>query len=448
VKTVLTRTGLGYIYSVVEEETTLVRFEVSSVTRREWGMSARVTVRSTLATARTVPTVGNDYVTTERIDFLSAKSRVDFAARMDDLIPAPPGAAKMDWRLVVEDLVVKVMDSEHRPPVVVDLPSVAPHKETAYLVPYLIPTGKASILYGAGGSGKSIFAMGLAAAVQEGTSFLGWQVTRTNVLYLDWETDAGEIARRNELVSRGLGLTKPAAVRYMQFDMPLEHEMAAIAAAVAEHDIGLVIIDSVGMASSQGRDGADPAEGAIRFFRALKMLDTSVVAIDHVSGEDMRKGRAGTSKPYGSVFKWNSARNAFELTEASTESETAIMLRHRKSNVGPRSADMRLVVDWDDSAERVTFERSRTSLYEPPLVQRIIDVLASGPAAPRLVADMLNAEAPHMDPVNDIDVRFAARTLSKDGFIIIDHSGVLRLPPRDGEEDEPQDEGDQPALDL
>lgn len=443
--TSIARTGLGYILSVIDDGTAaeVVRFEVMSVTKSHWGIHARVTVRSRISTARTVSTLGNHYVTTERLDFLSGRSRLDFANRLNELIPAPPGGASVDWRAVVEDLVVKVMEAEHRAPTVTTLSSPPANYETPFLVPYLVPTRKATILYGAGGTGKSIFAAGVAAAVQTGAMFLDWPCEQANVLYLDWETDEQDISVRNALASKGLGLTKPAPVQYMALELPLETEMASIAAAVVEHSIGLVIIDSVGMASSQGRDGADPAEGAIRFFRALRMLNASVLAIDHVSGDDMRRGRSGAAKPYGSVFKWNSARNAFELMNGAEPGSTdhRLVLRHRKSNIGPRMTDVPITVTWHGlDTDGVRFHKDSRPLYEPPLVQRILNALVGGPASYRAMAEMLNAERGAMEPVNDVDVRLAARSLVTEGLIAVDSSGIMRGLGQSHEEDSPEPE--------
>lgn len=428
----LSRTGLGYIFSVRDKASTteLVRFEVTALAKTIWGIAGRVTVRSRITNARIVAGVGAGYVTTERLSFLDSRSKDQFAIRLSDLIPAPPGGAAIDWQVVVEELVARVMDAEHRQPVLRDLSEVAPQPRTPHLFPYLLPDAKATILYGAGGTGKSILATALAAAIQSGARFLGWETRQRNVLYLDWETDEGDLAHRNAAASRGLGLSKAAAVRYMALELPLEMEMAHIAATVMENDIGLVVIDSVGMASSQGRDGSDPAEGAINFFRALRMLNAAVLCIDHISGEDQRRGRAGASKPYGSVFKWNSARNAFELVDASeNDGKQKVILRHRKANLGPRMGEFLMGVTWSETGDMVRFHREMLAVAEIPLDERILDALATGPASYRQLAELLNVNGRY-EPVTEADLRLATRGLIGN-TVTVDHAGVLRIAPAD-----------------
>lgn len=424
----LSRTGLGYICSVTDSltpEQESVRFEVTAIAKTAWGIRGRITVRSKIATARTVPSQKGGYVTTESLDFLSGQSRQRFAERLAELIPAPPGGASIDWPVIVEELVIQIMDAEHKPPVLRDLSTVKATPVTPHIYPYLLPERKATILYGAGGTGKSGFAAALACAVQTGTSLLGARAKQRNVLYLDWETDEGDVAHRIAMASRGLGLTTVAPVRYMALELPLELEMTHIAAAVAENDIGLVILDSVGMASSTGRDGSDPADGAIQFFRGLRILNAAILCIDHISGEDQRKGRAGAAKPYGSVFKWNIARNAFEMIDAGDD---RVILRHRKANLGPKmpGGEMMVSVHWDNTLDRLDYRRVNASPLKEPLEERMVRALETGPASYRTLMEVLNSDQQY-DLVSEAELRVASRELFRTNSISVDHAGVIRL---------------------
>lgn len=425
----LTRTGLGYIFSVLDGQDEILRFEISGMVKTVWGIRGRITVRSRLPGARVVPGMKGNYLTTEVMDFLSGKSRQMFSDRLSTLIPAPPGGAAIDLTLIVEQMVALVMDQEHRVPVTADLSTVQVVAHTPHIYPYFLPEGKTTILYGAGGVGKSAFVAALAAAVQTGTRFLGNPTKQCNVLYLDWETDQGDVAHRIAAASRGIGLTSIAPVKYMALELPLELEMTHIAAAVAEDDIGFVILDSVGMASSQGRDGSDPASGAIEFFRALRILNATVLCIDHISGEDQRRGRAGASKPYGSIFKWNTARNAFEMIEAGEDGR--IILRHRKANLGPKmpGGEVMVKVIWEDITDTVSYRKVVVSEPAVSLVERITDALSTGPASYRNLLDLLNSDQAY-DLVDEAQVRGASKALLTSDAISVDNSGVLRLTTR------------------
>jgi AAA domain len=434
----LTRTGLGYIYSVMDSGEEVLRFEIAGLIKTIWGIRGRVVIRSRIANARVVPGIKGYYITTETIDFLSGKSRHQLAQRLGELIPAPANGAAIDWDVLVEQMVAQVMDQEHRQPALRDLSEVPSVGRVPYIFPYLLPERKATILYGAGGTGKSAFACALAASIQSGRVFIGNKPQQRNVLYLDWETDEGDVSHRVAAASRGIGLSTSAAVMYMSLELPLEMEMAHIAAAVAENDIGFIVLDSVGMASTQGRDGSDPAEGALQFFRALRILNATVLCIDHISGEDQRKGRQGASKPYGSIFKWNSARNAFELIDSGDEGK--VILRHRKSNLGPKmpGGEAMLRVSWNDATDTVTYRRITPNINRITLPERITDALSTGPASYRTLIDLLNSDQDY-DVVDEPMVRGASKALLSGEVIAIDHAGVLRIRTQTQEDKESKD---------
>jgi len=424
----LARTGMGYIFTVADDQTELMRFEVGHMATTTWGIRGRVTVRSRMNGARTVPGMSG-YITTDVLDFLSSRSRQAFAERLGSLIPAPPGGAAIDWDIVVEKLVATIMDMENRPPIVVPIETVTAVPVQPHVIPYLLPENKVTILYGAGGTGKSKIAASIAAAVQTGKKWLGNVTKQCNVMYCDWETDEGDVAHRIAAASRGIGLTDRAPVKYMNFDMPLDNEIDYIAAAVVENDIGFLIIDSVMMSMAPTGAGADPAWAAIRFFRALRMLNCTVLCIDHISGEDQKKGRAGASKPYGSVAKYNTVRNAFELidtTEAMDGSQ--LTLKHRKANVGPKipGGEVTLTSEWNDVTDTLTFRRIVLSEPDVSLGERVVGALETGPASYKTLLEVLNSDQ-RFDYVDEAQLRGASRALLSGSIATIDSNGVLRL---------------------
>jgi KaiC/GvpD/RAD55 family RecA-like ATPase len=358
---------------------------------------------------------------------MNVRARREVAGQMERLIPAPAHIASSDWynwETVVDEVCHLVVAHENRPLEIVQIePSMA--SQTSYLLPGIIPINKPTILYGAGGTGKSIFAASLAVALETGQPFIGLKPTRkVRVLYLDWETEVGDIAHRMNVAARGMGFTHTPRIRYMSLVRPIEDEIGQLATTVAENDIELVIIDSVGMAMSSSRDGADASEGAIRFFRALRQLGCSVLAIDHISGDDVRRGKAGAAKPYGSVYKWNSARNAFELRESRDADAygTHLTLKHRKSNLGPRLADLNITLDWSDGEVRWT--RDDEVIEKDPLDEAILDALVLGPATPRQITDLL-LEGGH--ETTETEVRIVLKSVLSAGKVTVLADGSIRL---------------------
>lgn len=423
--TTLVKAASGFMYSFTGRELgtgdELFRFEASRLQQRAGQCLADVTVFSRISTARTVPG-GTGYVTRQTVDLLSARSKSNLASDLNRLIPAPKGASAINWEVTVEEFAQKVMDGENDRPEVLDLSSVAPNYDTPYLIPYLLPEDKPSILYAAGGTGKSVFAAAMAAAIQEGVDFLGWPVQQRNVLYLDWESDAGDISRRNALVSTGLGLTTPAAVRYTKPNGYLnDHDtLMHIAETVARYDIGFVVVDSTVMAMKTGQQQADPAEAAKEFYGAIKRLGVTALAIDHMSGEDMRRRPGSPSKPYGSVFKWNIARNVFEMVAPEDEPDTLI-LKHRKCNVGPKMATKTLTMKWGNVTDGVTFtESAKAYKYEMTPGTRILTALAPmGSANMERLLEAL-ASQPGYDPLNSVDVGISVAQLEEQELVYVD----------------------------
>lgn len=417
-------TGAGYVYRIGDHyDPDLLTIEVTNVRQRAGSVYALLTTSTTIPGARLIP--GTERVLNAEVWLLNERSRSEYAASLDRLIPAPEGAQRLNFGAVLEEMAQRVIEVENAPVSVVRLKPVN-RQATPYLLEGLVPMRKPTILYGAGGTGKSILAAAIAVAVQTGAQFLGLHARQAEVLYLDWETDEEDLAGRVGAAARGVGVAEPA-IRYSAMVRPLEDRVAALARMVKEEKIGLVIIDSVGMAMSAGSGNGDANETAIRFFRALRSLDAAVLAIDHVSGDDMRRGRAGASKPYGSVYKWNSARNAFELRTARDPDMDGVhlLLKHRKTNIGHHYPDLPILLHWDDTTSTARFTRE---MYVKPVLvpveDQIRDVLLTGPATPAQIADMLSEGE---KAYSELDVRRVLKQMLGKSEVSAGSDGTIHL---------------------
>jgi hypothetical protein len=412
---------MGYVASIVDaddDDEEVARFEIDDLDRHQnGGLTAVFVVRSRLDTRRAI----EDYVTTDRVTFDAGPSKEAFARRLDALLPPPVGGAHIDWLQLIEAITFDISARASAPTPVSDLALASPMQTIPHLVPFLLPEKRPTILYGPGGTGKSMLAVTAAVAVAAGVNFLGWQCEQGEVLYLDWETEEGDIASRVHRVAKGMSLAKVPTVHYMNMVHPLSQRMAEVARVVAQYEVRLVIIDSVGMASSQQRDGADASEGAVRFFRGLRELGVASLLIDHVTGEDMR--RASTPKPYGSVYKYNAARNAFEIRQ---REDTLLgmhiaVLIHQKSNLGPKHPDVEVEYEYGVDYVRV---RRRGMATGPAPEDRVLDALVGGPITHSRLTDVLNVEG---EPISEVTVRLAVRNLVQQGHVLVNNSGFVRL---------------------
>lgn len=239
----------------------------------------------------------------------------------------------LPWGDMLEEFCTAVLNAERAGTPVVKVGQLPPRPDDAYLVAPILPANKPTIIYGSGGTGKSYVADLLTVATATGHSVLDWGVRRAPVLYLDWETDAYEHDERIKRISAGLGIPAPE-IHYRACAAPLEDMAEEIAKRTG--DFGLVVIDSIGMASGTSREGGDANESAIRLFAAIRYLRTTVLALDHVTGEDVRTEKA-VAKPYGSIYKVNLARSVWELRRSAEQDPNGdwhLGLYHRKVNRG------------------------------------------------------------------------------------------------------------------
>jgi hypothetical protein len=174
------------------------------------------------------------------------------------------------------------------------------------------------------------------------------------------------------------------------------------------------------MATAGG--GNDMAEGAIRFFLSLRSLGCTVLAIDHIASEDL-KGKGGSKKPFGSVFKVNAARNTFEVELVDSPSGShRLVMRHRKTNVGARLDDRYYELTWGPDSvaiDHVTY----TPTAVTPLSLRITNALVTGPMTVEKLVEVVSADGE--GDVSEVDVRTTLRPLLYDHDIRIEDGKVM-----------------------
>lgn len=297
--------------------------------------------------------------------------------------------AAMPWSGMLEDFCTRVLEAERMGTPVVKVGQLPPTEADTYLVDPFLPKGKATIVYGAGGTGKSYIACLAAVCVATGRPMLGWPVRRGPVLYLDWETDQYEIDERVKRVAGGMGIAAPE-ILYRSCAAPLEDMAETLARRVTDDGIALAVVDSVGMASGSAREGGDANESALRLFTALRYLGTTVLAVDHITGEDVKSDKA-VAKPYGSIYKVNLARSVWELRRAQgSDEEVHLGLFHRKVNKGSLRAPMGVAVEHDEHTvsfrtEEIADESLVVALGNTP---RIVRALRAGPLEVKEISEV------------------------------------------------------------
>jgi hypothetical protein len=264
-----------------------------------------------------------------------------------------------------------------------------------YLLKDLVLAAYVTLLYGDGGVAKSLLALALAVAVSGGSEYwLGRKVENCPVLYLDFELDAEEQARRVHQLCRGQDLdTPPDNLFYMSaLGHPAKEAFASALDACKVHEVGLMVVDSLGPAL-QG--DAEAARDVIGFFqRSIEPFRTEGVAvliIDHQSR--LQAGQSYQSKgAFGSVFKTNLARSVIQAQATERgEGTLTVRLRHKKHNFGPLAEPFGVKLSFSEEAVSLeAIELDASELAEEATLNatdRVKLALESGPAYPWEIAE-------------------------------------------------------------
>jgi hypothetical protein len=215
------------------------------------------------------------------------------------------------------------------------------------LEPFIAASG-VSVLYGEGGTGKSLLALGMAVAVAADLPIFGhYPVKSGPVLYFDYEDDSGIHEERLAAIMKSLDITSlKHPIYHRKLVAKVSQSQASMRRSIHERGAVMAVLDSIGM----GRGGnANTAEDTVRMFRALRSLDVPTLAIDHVSKEDKRSGEVIT--PYGSVYTINSARllwGAVIAPGASSATEKYLNMKNTKANRVALHKDMAISMTYEN----------------------------------------------------------------------------------------------------
>ena len=228
-------------------------------------------------------------------------------------------------------------------------------KPKPWVIEGLIPDGFPSMIYGAGGMGKSFLSAHLGIeACRGGQSFMGHSFPREplNTLIIDYELDADVQADRVRKIARGLNTEIPENLHYYAPVKAAARALPEFRGLIKRHGIRFAVIDSWGGA---GVDGGNP-EDTTAFLTELRNLGIATLILDHQA--KVQTGESYDHKTaFGSVYKFNLCRSVFQLSKIGEgKNPMTLQLRHKKSNFGPLVDD--LVLDVCFEGDRVLFTQS------------------------------------------------------------------------------------------
>ena len=222
------------------------------------------------------------------------------------------------------------------------------------LKPFVIE-GALTSIFGYGGSLKSYIAILISLLICTGTSRLGLEPIKSNVLYLDWEATPDTMDMRVKAIKAGMDIDAPELPFYKRCSRTLAEECSGIQKEIIEKKVEVVIVDSVGLAAGLSENW-QTSTGT--FLTAIRGLGVSVLGIDHKSKDG--KGM------FGSVYKTNESRSTFEVKSRQIPGESSVDLGifHRKVNDAPLCVPMGLKVQFfmsGDITTQVSFSKQDVS---------------------------------------------------------------------------------------
>lgn len=258
----------------------------------------------------------------------------------------------LDWDALLEEACFLTVEAFRKGEPMRLLRDANQPPEAGWLLSPLVLGQLPTIWFGDGGTAKSYLALAAGISIQTTWELLSIKPsTQLNVAYLDWEFDDWEHKdRMRRLVSADM-----PAIMYKRCHGPLRNQVDELQRELREHEIGFVIIDSVGAAC----DGPpEEAQSALGFFDGLRALEVGALCIAHMN-------RSGdTSRPFGSTFWHNGARATWYMKaqqDAATAAITVGMF-NRKSNTGPLANPLGFILSFDKDSTAI----ERTDVRDVP----------------------------------------------------------------------------------
>lgn len=273
------------------------------------------------------------YIYASSFSLLAQSPRIELANLMQGRWPL--GHQDYNWVDIILHLTKVVVDAyragEPEQEMLIDAQEkVIP---PAPILPPILYENMPTLIFAYGGTGKSWVTQIVTALIA-----LPWRDNPLemtvpprpiNVLYLDYEDAAVGFRWRMKRLIKGNGLAS-VPVTYRRCAMPFDQDYETIERITAERNIGLIIVDSVGMAVGSHCDVNNDSRAPIIMYSCLRQLGIASLLVHHTS-KATPEG-AAKKHAYGSAYWENEARVVYHIIPNEGENSLELAWYCTKAN--------------------------------------------------------------------------------------------------------------------
>jgi len=321
------------------------------------------------------------------VNLLSASAKHNQVKKLERLRNDVPWDDALTW---VTHLTVET--ARQGEPVETIWPSEDDTLEPSYLLKPILYLNHPCVVFGDYGSLKSLLALVIVYITQlpltDNNLGLVTLKESTHCLYLDYEDDRSSFKKRWSAISQGFGIKASMPIEYRRMTSTVADSVEKLQQDIADRDIKLLIVDSLGPAA---RGNLNDAEPAIRYHEALRKLGITSLTLAHCSKDQLTRKRT----IFGSIYFTNLARSIWECKaeQEAGEDEAIISLKHSKASLSRLHSPLgyRFTFTNDSIAVAKADLRDTGLSGELPLSVRIKDLLRSGAMPVNQIAEALEA---------------------------------------------------------
>uniref|UniRef100_A0A6M3LMW3 Putative ATPase domain containing protein n=1 Tax=viral metagenome TaxID=1070528 RepID=A0A6M3LMW3_9ZZZZ len=289
---------------------------------------------------------------------------------------------KVNWVELFDYLGYKIQELARQGEPVIEVWVDDEAEKPEFLLEPFIYKNQSNIIYGEKGVSKSTLAytMGMCMALPWHDNPLELVVPDRPIvtLVLDWETDEKTFAYYLSRLKRGMNIpTVP--MYYRKCQQPLSEELEAIQQFIQDHNIDILLIDSMAAAAGGENGELKGAQSALSFNTALRKLNRTSLIIGQTS-----KDMTGKKTIFGSTMFTYYARNIFELcrNEDMDKDSVHLAMFHRECNLGRKHKPIGFCLHFDDDNNSISINRESVTVSEfvnkVSATNAVADALKSG----------------------------------------------------------------------